>query len=810
MSNINEKIYQFVSERNEPVSISMIASDKAFSIVSRREIGAALIQLQKESALFRILKDGKAYYSTSVGEDLNPIQKNILETQKKLQNAFGGSGSNDIDAIKALGDAFKALIGTDDEKSEDEDYSEYALTYLGGNRFSSKEFSIAIPDGYKQAKETKGREFILYSPAEEDPEDYAITATVFYCEQAKPSSVQVYLPEILLYANEKSLWTSYEEIGLQGEIIRFSAGNVKGFYAYQDYGFGVNYMIFFPERANCGRILAVKVMPIENQKKREACDKMVMDWVSTIRLNNEIPQRVPLTDSSFLDEALSKKSVDKWFEYAQTWLNQYKARMMLGMQLEIAKFNQLNDRFSFVKIRPLLTTYIKECEESVNLLFKEISDVVVSKGKANNADKKFLYLHKKAKELLSVVDDKVTIDEYEIKVNINSKKTASAITTSRVKKILDDEKQAAEKKKAAAEQKKKKLEEDAKNKIEQSTALFKQFRQQAEDNAIALKSNLTARVQQFENDEKSRLNARIGQAEMLIEESKLAIKSFGLFAFSGKKVWKDKIADSKSVISSCRAELEALPAKCAQMKRAIDPAVEEYKKSTHDFLYTNFVPKNCPDNVKMLLGISAADQKSPSAQDKDEEMKNAVYMALVDHGFVGAEISQLIDHPYLKDYRLTTQKLSRILSKLIAEGCVCKSKYFGLLRYHRIEAASAAIDNNVESLTNTQKENLEIKAAAYRVLFTFNEPASVDAIIENLEKAGFTSLTSMKVTPVVRALVSEGYVWMTTAKGRTYYEPSNRDIRIEDYYRGDILIREGSENKTLPELPNVNDILGLK
>ena len=111
MSNINERLYDYLTSLTEPKTIKEINDSKEFKNVSRRELGAALTQLQMEDIAFRKVVEGKAYYSadSKQGTSRNPMQLFIsnmagamnrsLNSSNPLAKFFDGSMDVEMEEI---------------------------------------------------------------------------------------------------------------------------------------------------------------------------------------------------------------------------------------------------------------------------------------------------------------------------------------------------------------------------------------------------------------------------------------------------------------------------------------------------------------------------------------------------------------------------------------------------------------------------------------------------------------------------------------------------------------------------------------
>ena len=67
---ISNKILNYLTGRNCPVSIGEINKEEQFKDIERREIAKRLQKMAADREVFRSLKDGKAYYSVNEEEGL--------------------------------------------------------------------------------------------------------------------------------------------------------------------------------------------------------------------------------------------------------------------------------------------------------------------------------------------------------------------------------------------------------------------------------------------------------------------------------------------------------------------------------------------------------------------------------------------------------------------------------------------------------------------------------------------------------------------------------------------------------------------
>ena len=86
MSNLNEKIYDYLVEQNKELTIGEINSSESFKSISRREIAQTLQNMEKQHDVFRNLKNGKAYYHVDGKSAViqNQVRESIDDLQKKL------------------------------------------------------------------------------------------------------------------------------------------------------------------------------------------------------------------------------------------------------------------------------------------------------------------------------------------------------------------------------------------------------------------------------------------------------------------------------------------------------------------------------------------------------------------------------------------------------------------------------------------------------------------------------------------------------------------------------------------------------
>ena len=606
MNSLNELIYQYVSEQKEPVTIGMVASIEELKGRSRREIGAILLQLQRERAIFRTVKDGKAYYSISAGASLNPTQQYIDNVQNALNNALGMTANPELQQAKELIGALNELGGALEDAIKEEHVVNtdiFNLNYSEGKKVSCEEFTANIPDGFRLLEGQEGREFIFYYPTEEtSDEDYAASPIVFFAGQSHPQNNvdKFHLPETIEYIVENSAWQSMgqlDQIFGKSELTRLNLENIKGYYIYQDSHPGVNYQINIVYRGGYKQ-LRVMVNCIVTDEEKEASNKMVSQWLSSIVLKEEFPKRKALSDGSFFGKSLTKKAIDEWFEYADQWINQYKIRSNAGMQAEIAKYNYNNQRFSFVKAKSLLTVYMQENVDAYNMLLKEIEALLLEKSESGCASDKLLYLYEKAKEIASLEEFNTNIDDNTITLKSDAKSTQKVIKTSKITEMLDEEKRIEAEKKAEAEAEKKRLAEEKAAKEAEEKRVLELRKQQKEKICAECDLKLT--------EYKRYVKASIASVRSFSSEcSEEYIETLELQKMILEKKIKETDEKKKGYIRDLNTELTRIKAEitaCEKSKKApssVEKQIEkilskekEYEKAIKTYLAARFPYEN--------------------------------------------------------------------------------------------------------------------------------------------------------------------------------------------------------------------------
>lgn len=166
MNNLNEKIYDYLEKAGEPVSIGEICKEKEFAGMSRKSIAHELLEMTRQNAAFRNLKDGKAYYSANSSYEVgrNAVQENISSI-KSVESKFEIAGE---DLAKVL---LNVLEIAEPEVNPDllVDISEVVLSYSENKTVESDGFSMRIPDSF-QIVNNDERDFVAYlaNPAAED------------------------------------------------------------------------------------------------------------------------------------------------------------------------------------------------------------------------------------------------------------------------------------------------------------------------------------------------------------------------------------------------------------------------------------------------------------------------------------------------------------------------------------------------------------------------------------------------------------------------------------------------------------------
>ena len=189
----------------------------------------------------------------------------------------------------------------------------FNLHYSKGLRCGDDKYSIAIPDGFKMEKGAEERAFIAWSP---DGEDDYFTANITLFDgkiaSENDSDSRLYAPEMCASMLENMFWGNpfLRMMYSNSKFIPLNeshpAGGINA--AYDEGCFQYNIQVFFK---NCIKTMRVQVQDV-SEKDIPACDKMVIDWVKTMKITEPMDTLKRLDDDSFCTVKLTEKLVDEW------------------------------------------------------------------------------------------------------------------------------------------------------------------------------------------------------------------------------------------------------------------------------------------------------------------------------------------------------------------------------------------------------------------------------------------------------------------------------------------------------------------
>ena len=458
MSNYDEKIYDLLNEKKEPLTIGQINSLPEFSTLSRQELSAILKKLQKSGDLYRKVVDGKAYYSAdpAEGEGLNPNQVFIQGTVNRLNNALNGGNDKQSQMIELL----KSLSrNSSEEKAEPNiqvNTSVLNFTFNNRNTIETENYSIMIPDGFRVEKNIDDRDFVAWIPSEDHPDDYDFGVITLYAGQTFPDGGMSLLPSNRLRALkfdsiasqlQKILSTAsmFEEQTKLTVDTEETVGSI--FQGYADTAVHSNAFMLVSRNIQTFRLQFMDV----TKKEMEQCGKAAQSWLKTLVSKIPFENVQSIDQPEFREEALSSKYLEDLKscvkaneteiegyrnEWARNELNAYKS----------------NPGASLIQLKKKLRQMTEQMAQEKSDLYGTVIGYLVLQSEKTADDGLLDSFYSYVTELLNNVVPYVELDDEIIKADLPAKEELKKLSlTPEIQKIQEEKQREEAAKKAAAE-----------------------------------------------------------------------------------------------------------------------------------------------------------------------------------------------------------------------------------------------------------------------------------------------------------------------------------------------------------------------
>lgn len=449
MSNMNERLYDYLTSLTEPKTIKEINDSEEFKNVSRRELGAALTQLQREDIAFRKVVEGKAYYSADPkqGTSRNPMQLFIgniagamnrsLNPASPLEKFFDGSMDVEMEAVDTHSDEI------------------FTASYNENVVVEAEEYSICIPDGFVLERNVDNRDFIAYLPHPTEPDEKEMAPITLFAGQrlVNDSFNEIASAEARMYAL-KYMTMSNPALNV-GNIRTFLNNNIAGMYMYfhDMYAYHLNVYVSMPGCLKMFRLMFMDVSKDSEDKVFEFADK----WLSTIVLKKSFPKINSLKDEKYFNE-FNENIFNEWKDtYKQTMLN-IQAVLNFATNCEVADFK--NQRNSGGGSYTLLKKAIRKVVEKVAVEWNENNQYAVDFFNAHKdkvSTEELIEIYKYLDEQFKIEKNYIDLDDEEIFVRFKDiDRHKKEIETDAIKAYLhaEEQRKEAEKKRIAEEKEK--------------------------------------------------------------------------------------------------------------------------------------------------------------------------------------------------------------------------------------------------------------------------------------------------------------------------------------------------------------------
>ncbi len=611
MKNLDERVFDYLNDAGRPLTIGEILKEKAFKDVSRQELSRILKQLQLGNEAFRKVIDGKAYYSTdpSYGEGKNPSQAFISGFTNKLNRALNSNtNQKDIELAHLLN-----AITPEDDPDLKTDSSKLNLTYSQNKRTGGAKYSIAIPDDYVLIENEGDRDFVAYSKAGSDGDDYSNSDIVFYAGVANESNnfnqfrSQESREAICVRLMKEMMSSSpiFRIMFQENVVLPFRNEITAGAYtrAYSNNTIHVNAVCIVPGGSQMFRIQINDV----TTKDYEKCDELIQGWLKTFQPKGEMSKLTLMTDSKLKDEPLNNKLADHIMEVAEENRTDIFTTQNARINSAILDFkNEQNEGGgSVIRLKKQCRSILEDTAVKVQDLYQKLIGVFMHHNGKNCDDDSLYSLYTKIVEWINQeTEASLTLDDDKISVKYTNVPTfLETLQTDRIDNIVKEKKEAERRKKELQKKKKnydeavKLIQSGTESDLRKAVAILEKIPDY--NDSVALKESSENKIDDLVRKEKDRKNTIYDKAAAIVDSSDSTLKDL-------EKAYKDleSIAGYTSDDNSKNANV--LKISCIELikkTRTFNEAVKLASDNTLDSL------KNAVEKLKTIRSFKDSEQK---------------------------------------------------------------------------------------------------------------------------------------------------------------------------------------------------------
>lgn len=220
MKTLNERLYEYLLNAEEPQSLSAVAA--AFPEVPRMILGKALLGIAAEGIAYYTVKNGKMYFSTdsTQGRNATPCHDNLnrLSMGTGFLSSLLGGGKPDLGAL--LGAQSKSF-----PQQADSYPAVFNNAVCGSKRYEGDGYSIGFPEGFEVKKDyDSSHEYGAWYPGDVDADEASmIMYANFKPVEGNPSRETAFMQCCIMEQ-------LYAKMGLAGERVEYRNDHVDAFY----------------------------------------------------------------------------------------------------------------------------------------------------------------------------------------------------------------------------------------------------------------------------------------------------------------------------------------------------------------------------------------------------------------------------------------------------------------------------------------------------------------------------------------------------------------------------------------------------
>lgn len=517
-----ERLYDFLTEAQKPMSIGQINAQPEFKSVPRQELARGLQQLASENIAFRSIRQGKAYYSANPADGVsrNPCQQNISNIANAMNHAFSSIQNPELAQVGQAFRELENLLGSVEETAADF----HPFTYNDGTVFDGDNYTVAIPDGFILEKGMDDRDFIAWLPGsdsnDQDDADIILYAGMYHQTALDQMNANLISPQLCAELVKATQWENKSQTeGFLGQTEWREIpilGHVGGAYLYNSSNYQI--MVGFPTGIKQMRVL-IKELGTNIDTYHQA----VVEWMATLKPKQAFVQLKPLDSDSYLP--LSAERIQHWDEAADQYFQRISAALNMSLKSRVKQFHneQKNGSGSITllkrDIRKLAEAGMPDIEKGIEMAASLLLKAA-DKG-ASSAD--LMKLYDTINEFTGVLTQEFNLDDSKITV-VSPRKAAllDALEIPAIRSVKAERAKAEAEKRAAEEAERKRKEEERKRKEEERRAAEEAERKRKEEERRRIEAERRAERERLEAErraEQERLEAERRRRE---EEARIA------------------------------------------------------------------------------------------------------------------------------------------------------------------------------------------------------------------------------------------------------------------------------------------------